>query len=238
MYIKRVTAYFIGILTLCFSFAVRAQSEFKLSPDEFETKLKTTTSSQLVDVRTPAEYKEKHLKNSLNINYKGKEFNELLTHLDKTKPVFVYCLSGGRSAAAAKIMRDQGFNQVFEMNGGISRWLNEDKPVERAKKSSTGMTLQQFEKLIESKKLVLVDFNARWCAPCIKLSPILDKISKEKSEIVSIVSVDIDANEQIAKHFKVATLPALMLFKNSRQLSSHEGFLDEAGLVEWIKKFE
>jgi rhodanese-related sulfurtransferase len=179
MYIKRVTAYFIGILTLCFSFAVRAQSEFTLSPDEFETKLKTTTSSQLVDVRTPAEYKEKHLKNSLNINYKGKEFNELLTHLDKTKPVFVYCLSGGRSAAAAKIMRDQGFNQVFEMNGGISRWLNEDKPVERAKKSSTGMTLQQFEKLIESKKLVLVDFNARWCAPCIKLSPILIKLAKK-----------------------------------------------------------
>jgi thioredoxin-like negative regulator of GroEL len=74
--------------------------------------------------------------------------------------------------------------------------------------------------------------------PLYKAVTNIDKISKEKSEIVSIVSVDIDANEQIAKHFKVATLPALMLFKNSRQLSSHEGFLDEAGLVEWIKKFE
>lgn len=238
MILKRVKVSFIALLSFCLNFSVTAQNDFILSPQEFETKLNSTPSSQLVDVRTPKEYKEKHLKNSLNIDFKGKEFNKLLTHLDKTQPVFVYCLSGGRSASAAKIMREKGFTQVYEMEGGISKWLNENKPVERAKNSSTGMSLQQFEKLVEGKKLVLVDFNAKWCAPCKKLTPILDKIGKDKASLLSIVSVDVDANEQVAKHYKVSTLPALILFKDSKQVAFHKGFLDEAGLIEWMKKFE
>lgn len=231
--------YFIIILWFCLSYGVQAQESFTLSPDEFDTKLKATSSFQLVDVRTPEEFKEKHLKYALNIDYKGTEFNELITHLDKSKPVFVYCLSGARSAAAANIMREKGFKEVYEMDGGITKWLNRDKPVERAaKKSSTGLSLQEFNKLVDNNKLVLVDFKAKWCAPCKKMEPILEKIGKESAEKVKVVSVDVDANEAIAKHFKVAALPTLMLFKNSKQLSAHEGFLDEAGLLEWIGKFE
>src|SRR5688572_17949871 len=69
----------------------------KLNANEFETKLNTTPNAQLVDVRTPEEYNEGHLKGSININYQGNSFAEEVAKLDKTKPTFVYCRSGGRS---------------------------------------------------------------------------------------------------------------------------------------------
>ena len=57
-----------------------------------------------------------------NFDWNGEHFEHQVMGLDKTKPVFVYCLKGGRSASAASRLRDMGFKEVYELEGGTSNW--------------------------------------------------------------------------------------------------------------------
>lgn len=83
---------------------------------------KSTTSLQLVDVRTAEEYGVSHLKDAQNICVTEDDFQEKVKTLDKDKPVYVYCRSGGRSAKAAKILAEMGFTQIYDLDGGITAW--------------------------------------------------------------------------------------------------------------------
>lgn len=82
---------------------------------------------QLVDVRTPKEYNEIRIANSQNIDFNSPTFDEDVTKLDKNKPVILYCKSGRRSAKCAKKLKDAGFEKVYDLEGGISKWKHSDK---------------------------------------------------------------------------------------------------------------
>ena len=85
-----------------------AQSK-RVDAETFAKLMKETTSLQLVDVRTPDEYGGGHLPKAQNLNVKDSDFENKLNKLDKNQPVFVYCLSGGRSRTAADILVKNGF---------------------------------------------------------------------------------------------------------------------------------
>jgi thioredoxin 1 len=216
----------------------RAQTEIKLSPDEFEKALTAQTGYQLVDVRTKEEFAKDHLKNSLNINVKGNDFDKLLTYLDKSKPTYVYCLSGGRSAVAAEKMRTQGFTKVYELDGGILKWNSTNKPVEKSDqiKKQPGLSTEAFGKLLESDKLVLVDFGAKWCSPCKKMAPILEKFASDFNQQVKLVKIDVDENQELTKSQQVTELPTLFLYKGKKIVWQQTGFMDEAGLKQVFEK--
>jgi thioredoxin 1 len=75
------------------------------------------------------------------------------------------------------------------------------------------LTDQTFSEFINSSdKLVLVDFWAPWCGPCLKLSPILDELSGEFSEKVDFVKINTDDNMATAKDFDIMSIPSLLLF--------------------------
>ena len=99
-----------------------------LAPTAFSDRLKEVPDAQLLDVRTPGEFSEGHLANAKNFDWNGTEFNAQISGLDKSKPVFVYCMSGKRSAAAAEKMRAEGFTEVYELEGGISAWRGANLP--------------------------------------------------------------------------------------------------------------
>ena len=80
---------------------------------------------QLVDVRTPEEFKEGYIEKSQNIDFKSPTFIEDISKLDKTKPVLVYCQSGGRSAKCAEKLKEAGFIKIYDLEGGISKWKHE-----------------------------------------------------------------------------------------------------------------
>jgi rhodanese-related sulfurtransferase len=87
---------------------------------------------QLVDVRTKEEWDEGHLKGAKLITVTEDGFlGKAKAALDPKKPVLVYCRSGGRSAKAAKQLREAGFTIVHDMAGGITAWQKADKPVEK-----------------------------------------------------------------------------------------------------------
>ena len=81
-----------------------------------------TEGVQLIDVRTESEYKEGHIVNAQNIDFRSPTFDDDITKLDKEKPVIVYCQSGGRSAMCAEKLKEAGFEKVFDLEGGISKW--------------------------------------------------------------------------------------------------------------------
>lgn len=216
-----------------------AQEVVKLAPNEFEQKLKAASDGQLVDVRTPEEFKDKHLKDAMNMNYKDDEFQTQLASLDKNKPVFVYCLAGPRSTAAAAIMKEKGFKEIYELDGGITGWIGNKKPIVKAKKEKAeGMSLKALNEYTKGNKLVIVDFNAVWCGPCRKMKPFLDKAAKEKADVVTILPVDADISQELVEHYRIEALPTLLLFKNSKQLLRHEGFLDQSGIDQLIEKYK
>lgn len=85
---------------------------------------------QLVDVRTPEEYAEGHIANAINIDYFSDSFLEEMEKLDKTKPVIVYCRSGNRSGKCIALLKESGFVQLYDIDGGIVQWEDEGLAVE------------------------------------------------------------------------------------------------------------
>ncbi len=99
-----------------------------LVADDFEAKL-SMPNIQIVDVRTPEEYKTGHIGNSKNINFYDADFKAQMAKLDKSKPLAVYCAAGGRSAKAAAILSDLGFKTIYDLQGGMGAWRSKGKKV-------------------------------------------------------------------------------------------------------------
>lgn len=121
-------------LSLLFSGALISSCNSQTLPSmeakEFAEHIKSE-NVVVLDVRTPEEYKEGHLKNAVLINYYDSTFSDQVSRIDKNKPVYVYCRSGKRSSGAQKIMQDQGFKKVVNLNGGIQAWEKSGLPVEK-----------------------------------------------------------------------------------------------------------
>lgn len=90
-----------------------------------EFKAAMTDGMQLVDVRTPEEFEAGHIESALNYNVNGPDFTTQLESLDKSKPVLLYCKSGGRSARAAKQLKEMGFMTLYDLEGGYTAWSQE-----------------------------------------------------------------------------------------------------------------
>jgi len=84
---------------------------------------------QLIDVRTPSEYNEGHIPLAKNVNFYDTNFLTQLAGLDKNKPVYLYCKSGGRSGKASKRLHNAGFMLVYDLKGGFSGWETEGFPI-------------------------------------------------------------------------------------------------------------
>ena len=87
--------------------------------------------------------------------------------------------------------------------------------------------------VINSKKKVLVDFNATWCGPCRMLAPILEEISKENDK-VQIVSIDVDDEEDLAFKYGISSIPCLVLFEDGKEKTRTVGFMNKDDVLEFI----
>jgi thioredoxin 1 len=205
------------ILLLLFC-ATLAQAQSTLSPDDFESNLKQSTTAQLIDVRTSDEYQKAHLLNAKNADVKGGNFEQDMNGLDKNKPVFVYCLSGGRSAIAAKKMVEAGFKEVFELKGGFLKWTSAGKGFYRNKEvtAKSDWSKEQFNALIASDKPVLIDFFATWCGPCQQMMPTVKKLKVEYENRATIETIDYDRNKELALSLGVDEIPMLLIYKKNK----------------------
>lgn len=94
----------------------------KLEVPEFQMKMMQLQVYNLIDVRTPQEFAQASIIKSKNINFNGDTFEEELSSLEKEKPLFIYCKSGGRSAKAVEKAKEMGFERIIELDGGMDAW--------------------------------------------------------------------------------------------------------------------
>jgi rhodanese-related sulfurtransferase len=117
------------LLIFSSSSAIAQQSEL-ITPKVFKEKIDAEKGNfQIVDVRTPKEFKKGHLENAMNINFYNKDFNEQLSKLDKEKTTYVYCHSAGRSGRSMATFKLLNFKQVYDMDKGYIGWTKENYKV-------------------------------------------------------------------------------------------------------------
>lgn len=97
-----------------------------LSQEQWTEQLQADDNAIILDVRTEAEVTERKIPNSINIDiHKGQGFIYQLEELDKSKNYYVYCRSGARSGQACNIMNQLGFENAYNLVGGILDWNGE-----------------------------------------------------------------------------------------------------------------
>jgi rhodanese-related sulfurtransferase len=200
-----------------------------LSVDEFQKAIEGS-NIQLLDVRTPGEYQSGHLKNALQADWTNEaEFKKRASALDKSKPVYTYCLSGGRSGAAAEWLRQNGFT-AYNLTGGMSAWKRADKPVEQMEQVKQ-ITMQEYLAQVPTDKTVLVDFSAVWCPPCKKMAPVLDSLIKTDGAKFVLVKIDGGQQTSICKELNVDAFPTFIIYKQGKEVWRKQGIVDAKDFV-------
>ena len=88
---------------------------------------------------------------------------------------------------------------------------------------------EEFKELIQGK--ILIDFYADWCGPCKMMSLELDKMDNE----IEIAKLNVDNFGDIAREYKVMSIPCLILFENSQEIKRNIGYINKEQIVEFIK---
>ena len=227
---------FLSLLFIAFLFlSCQGQSSKTIQTIDakaFSEKLKATQNPQLLDVRTPAEYSSEHIDNAKNVNWNGSDFVTQANQLDKTKPVFVYCKVGGRSSQAADKLAELGFKEIYNLDGGIMKWnaAGNSKPSEKI----IGICDQEYGELIQSSDRVLIDFNAKWCAPCKKMNPYILKFQAEMKDSIKIVQLDADENKTIVDQMKLDGLPTIIIYEKGKEVWRNVGYISEEDLIKHL----
>lgn len=99
-----------------------------VTPKEVKLLLKNS-AMQIIDVRTPEEFTESHIKNAKNINYLGTNFSKSISKLNKDTPILIYCHSGKRSSESVNQFLKAGFKKIYNLEGGILKWKVDGLPL-------------------------------------------------------------------------------------------------------------
>lgn len=94
-----------------------------------------------------------------------------------------------------------------------------------------------FEAIINGDTLTVIDFSATWCMPCRMLAPILEQVADAKTE-VNFFNLDIDDNEEIAKRYRIFSVPTLMAFKQGKVIDSLVGLNSYDEILKFVKRCE
>ncbi|MET1124353.1 MAG: thioredoxin [Archaeoglobaceae archaeon] len=97
------------------------------------------------------------------------------------------------------------------------------------------LSAEEFRKVIESENLVVVDFYADWCLPCRYLSPILEKLEKEFSD-VKFYKLDVDEEQEVAIEYGIASIPTVLFFRRGKVVGGFIGAMPESAVKAEIQK--
>jgi thioredoxin len=218
----------------------KPSSPHLLSPSDYAEKIIELPAAPIIDIRSLAEFSRGHLQNAVSLDFKGIKFLEQVSKLDKTKPVFIYGLNDEQSHAALNKMYSMDFKVVYELEGGFANWQSAKLPIvtntfTQPKPTASGMSNEDFEQMLESDKIVLVDFYADWCAPCRQMKPDLDAIATDMKDKVKLIIIDSDHNPQLCKDLDVVSLPTLMVYKNKKLTWVKQGLVSKDEIIKQLK---
>ena len=148
---------FISKILISLTLALVTTSSFcqtKLTTSAFLDSVQSP-NALLLDVRTAKEFESGSIGNAKNIDWNDRDsFEAYINTLNRKQPIYLFCLSGGRSAKAADYLTQKGFS-VFELQGGFLKFQNE-QTANGIQGSNEGISLSKFQDIIKSNPKVLV----------------------------------------------------------------------------------
>ncbi len=98
--------------------------------------------------------------------------------------------------------------------------------------------MENFNEIINSNQLTLVDFYATWCGPCRMMHPVLEELKKLMGEGIRIITLDVDKNKNQALNYRIQSVPTLMLFRDGNVLWRESGTIGLHDLIMQINQFK
>jgi thioredoxin 1 len=208
-----------------------------LNPASFKQKMEEVISFSLVDVRTPEEFGMNHIDGAENIDVNAASFATSAAKLDQTKPVMVYCKSGGRSATATALLKEMGYT-VYELEGGILKWQAAGLPLSiNGASQNDGYTLERYNQETTASPLVLVDFHATWCGPCKMMAPHIEALKELYKDQLTVIKVDTDKSMEVSAFFKINGIPLVKLYKDGKEVYDRTGYHSQEELQKVLSKY-
>lgn len=103
--------------------------------------------------------------------------------------------------------------------------------------ANLAVTISEFdEKVLKSPVPVLVDFWAEWCGPCKAIGPSVEQVAAEYEGKARVFKLDVDTDGEIASHYGVMNIPALIVFKDGKEVDRHVGILSKQGIAALIDR--
>ena len=122
----KTTSLFSFILLLIILTGCRKPDYQTISAPEFQ-ELISDRAVQIIDARTPEEYRKGHIERAVNMDIQNENFNKQIQALDMDRPVAIYCNSGQRSCDAARKLADKGY-KVYTLDNGWTDWMKYNYP--------------------------------------------------------------------------------------------------------------
>ena len=201
-------------------------------------KILNDTDIIILDVRTSEEINAGYIPNSTFIDYYDKNFENKINLIDPSKKIYTLCKSGGRSVKAAEILSKNGFRNVYNLEGGFMRWKANKMPYDinlvNNDSSNTDLISEiSLDSLIKNNTNTLIYISTKWCSPCKKMEPIIDKLVDNNSSL-KVIKIDLDANTYAQERFDVKSLPALVLYENNSVVWHKNGIIAYDDLISFF----
>jgi len=94
----------------------------------------------------------------------------------------------------------------------------------------------EFETLLKSENILVVDFTATWCGPCRVVAPLIQQLAQEYPEDIKVVKIDVDQDKPLAKKYQVRSIPAVLIFKNGELVENLVGAKPYEEFSDAVKK--
>ncbi len=222
---KQLTFILVLLGFVSVSIAQTEKPEGLLPVDQFAAKVKAQPTPQLIDARSAEEFALNHIPDAVNFNLQTEGYETLVKGLSPSKPVFVYSIANGRSVALATDLRKKGFKDVYVLDRGIGAWTGAGNPLFTTAKK--GLTLAEYNQIVASNKLVLVDIGSKYCGSCKKVKPILEELRKEHGDALKIVEIELEESPALIASLKTVTaFPYLIVYKKGEITLKRAGITD------------
>ena len=98
--------------------------------------------------------------------------------------------------------------------------------------------MENFNNIINSEQLTLVDFFATWCGPCKMMHPVLEQLKEEMGDSIRIIKLDVEKNESLSDFYRILSVPTLMLFRKGEVVWRQSGTASLSALKALIEKYQ